>query len=89
MHEAKTHLSRPLEALERGEDVVIARSGKPVARLVPARPRPARRPGAWEGQVVIAPDSDETPGELVAAFRGDTDGAGDAGDAGDVEPGVR
>ncbi len=35
VHEAKTHLSRLLEAVEQGEDVVIARAGKPVARLVP------------------------------------------------------
>ena len=36
VHEAKTHLSRLLEAVEAREDVVIARAGKPVARLVPA-----------------------------------------------------
>ena len=73
VHEAKTHLSRLLEAVERGEDVVIARSGKPVARLVPARSQGARRPGSWKGQVVIAADFDETPDGLVAAFRDDTE----------------
>lgn len=70
VHEAKTHLSRLLEAVEQGEDVVIARAGKPVARLVPARPRGARVPGVWKGQVVVPEDFDETPEELIAAFHG-------------------
>ncbi|RKS80243.1 prevent-host-death family protein [Motilibacter peucedani] len=68
VHEAKTHLSRLLEAVEQGEDVVIARAGKPVARLVPARVRGARQPGSWKGRVVIADDFDETPEHLVASF---------------------
>ncbi|SFK71583.1 type II toxin-antitoxin system Phd/YefM family antitoxin [Geodermatophilus ruber] len=72
VHEAKTHLSRLLEAVERGEDVVIARAGRPVARLVPAGiPAQARTPGAWRGRVVIADDFDETPESVLAAFRGD------------------
>ncbi|WP_370441099.1 type II toxin-antitoxin system Phd/YefM family antitoxin [Kineococcus halophytocola] len=71
VHEAKTHLSRLLEAVEQGEDVVIARAGKPVARLVPARSRAPRVPGAWKGQVVVPDDFDETPQEIVAAFYGD------------------
>ncbi|NIZ90770.1 type II toxin-antitoxin system Phd/YefM family antitoxin [Kineococcus rubinsiae] len=73
VHEAKTHLSRLLEAVERGEDVVIARAGKPVARLVPARSRGVRRPGSWKGRVVMAADFDESPPELVAAFQDDLD----------------
>ncbi len=73
VHEAKTHLSRLLEAVERGEDVVIARAGKPVARLVPAHSRGTRRPGAWKGRVVIAADFDQTPDDLVAAFHDDVD----------------
>ncbi len=74
VHEAKTHLSRLLEAVEAGEDVVIARAGKPIARLVPASVRTEpRRPGAWRGQGWIADDFDETPEELIAAFSGDPD----------------
>ena len=74
VHEAKTHLSRLLEAVEAGEDVVIARAGKPIARLVPVtvRTKP-RTPGAWRGQGWIADDFDETPEELIAAFYGDVD----------------
>ena len=72
VHEAKTHLARLLEAVEAGEDVVIARAGKPIARLVPATTRTEpRTPGAWRGRVVMADDFDETPEELVAAFHGD------------------
>lgn len=72
VHEAKTHLSRLLEAVEAGEDVVIARAGKPVARLVPAARRTERRtPGTWRGRGFIADDFDETPEDLVAAFHGD------------------
>ncbi len=74
VHEAKTHLSKLLEAVEAGEDVVIARAGKPIARLVPVATRTApRTPGSWRGRVFIADDFDETPEELIVAFRGDAD----------------
>lgn len=73
VHEAKTHLSRLLEAVEAGEDVVIARAGKPIARLVPAGTRTQpRTPGAWRGQGWIADDFDDTPEDLIAAFSGDS-----------------
>lgn len=74
VHEAKTHLSRLLEAVEAGEDVVIARAGEPIARLVPvaARTEP-RAPGSWRGRVIIAADFYETPDELITAFHGDVD----------------
>ena len=74
VHEAKTHLSRLLEAVEAGEDVVIARAGKPIARLVPVGVRTEpRTPGSWRGRVVIADDFDDTRAELIAAFSGDSD----------------
>jgi len=69
MHEAKTRLSALVEAVLAGEDVVIARAGKPVARLVAYRPQPhPREPGVWKGRVHIAPDFDETPDEVLDAF---------------------
>jgi prevent-host-death family protein len=72
IHEAKTHLSRLLERVARGEEVVIARAGKPVARLVPYREVHApRTPGSAKGQVWIAEDFDELPAEIAAAFRGE------------------
>ena len=72
IHEAKTHLSRLIEQVAAGEDVVIARAGKPVARLVPYSDDPSpRRPGGWKGRVWIAEDFDELPVDLAAAFRGE------------------
>lgn len=70
IHEAKTHFSRLVERAARGEEIVIARAGKPVARLGPYRPTRTRKPGGWEGQVRIGADFDELPPEVAAAFRG-------------------
>jgi prevent-host-death family protein len=74
VYDAKTQLSRLLDQVAAGDDVVIARAGRPVARLVPyARPTLARRPGAWRGRVEIADDFDVLPTELEAAFAGDAE----------------
>ena len=60
VHEAKTHLSRLLRRVIDGEEIVIAKAGKPVACLTPYVPRPTRRtPGNDAGKVVISPDFDE------------------------------
>lgn len=73
VHEAKTHLSKLLERVQEGEEIVIGRSGKPVAKLVPYKEaRGPRRPGGWHGRVHIAPDFDELPPAVAAAFRGDS-----------------
>ena len=55
VHAAKTHLSALLERVERGEEVVIARNGRPVARLVPEKPA-ERKPGRFKSVCEI-PDS--------------------------------
>ena len=73
VHEAKTHLSRLLAKVARGDEVVIARGGKPVARLVPVQK--ARRMddllGIERGRLWIAEDFDgPLPEEIVAAFEG-------------------
>ncbi|MGH9160586.1 MAG: type II toxin-antitoxin system Phd/YefM family antitoxin [Vicinamibacteraceae bacterium] len=72
IHEAKTHLSRLLEEVAGGRDVVIAKAGRPVARLVTASPRkPVRRPGALKGKLWIADDFDAPlPDDLLDAFEG-------------------
>ena len=71
IHEAKTHLSRLVERVEGGEEVVIARAGRPVARLVPFRARTAPRvPGIWRGRVTLAADFDATPNDLLRDFEG-------------------
>ena len=73
VHEAKTHLSRLLERVVAGEEIVIARAGKPVARLAPLKAEgQPRRPGALAGKIWIADDFDEPlPGTTAAAFRGE------------------
>lgn len=67
IYDAKTQLSKLIERVENGEEIVIARNGRPVARLVPEqRDRPPRRkPGGWEGKVWMAPDFDEPDEELI------------------------
>ena len=71
IHEAKTHLSRLVERAEAGEEILIARAGRPVARLVPLQARTqARRPGRWRGKVRMAPDFDQTDAGLMDAFEG-------------------
>ena len=73
IHEAKTHLSRLVERAVAGEEILIARAGKPVAKLVPYTDSPEpRRLGAWRGRVVIHEDFDDPlPEEMSAAFRGE------------------
>jgi len=72
IHEAKTHLSKLLERVKGGEEIVIAKAGKPVARLVPVVKRPVRRlPGTAKGKVVIAPDFDAPlPEAILRGFEG-------------------
>jgi prevent-host-death family protein len=72
IHEAKTHLSRLVERVEAGEEIVIARGGRPVARLVPLRQRTEARPlGLRRGKIWMAPDWDSP--EVNAAIAEDFD----------------
>jgi prevent-host-death family protein len=60
IYEAKTHLSRLVARAEAGEETLVTRHGRPVARLVPVGARTQRRSaGAWRGQVEMAEDFDE------------------------------
>jgi prevent-host-death family protein len=70
IHEAKTHLSRLLVRVSRGEQITIAKAGKPVARLVPIPEPPKRRlPGIDKGKIWMAPDFDEPlPEEILSEF---------------------
>jgi prevent-host-death family protein len=69
IHEAKTHLSRLIERVETGEEIVIARAGRPVARLVPFRQRAQpRTPGLWRGQVRLSDDFDTPDAQILDAF---------------------
>ena len=71
VHQAKTSLSRLLAQVEAGEEVVIARRGEPVARLVPCKPRSKRQFGSMKGKIVID-DSffDPLPEEELRAWEG-------------------
>ena len=68
LYDAKTRLSELVEQAAQGQEIVIAKSGKPKARLVPFVPRDTRRlrvPGRGKGRVRMAPDFDAP---LPAAF---------------------
>lgn len=72
VYEAKTHLSRLLEHVAAGEEIVIAKAGKPLAKLIPYQQEASpREPGYWRGQVHIAADFDELPEPMAAAFKGE------------------
>ena len=73
IHSAKTHLSRLLAEVAAGEEIVIAKAGKPVARLLPFEPRrEPRKPDLLKGKIWIGDDFDDPlPEEIMAAFRGE------------------
>jgi len=72
MHEAKTTLSQLVEQVENGEEVVLARAGKPIARIVAIRESGARALGQWRGRVRMSEDFDAPlPDSELAAWSGD------------------
>jgi len=77
IHEAKTHLSRLVEEVGDGDEIVIARAGKPVARLVSMKaPARRRKLGVLAGKLVVPRNFDAPlPDDVVAAFEGDEDAA--------------
>lgn len=70
--EAKARLSQLVKRAEKGETIYIKRYGKIVAKIVPAEAeaRPKRMPGAWRGQVWIAPDFDEVDEAIAELMHG-------------------
>jgi prevent-host-death family protein len=66
IHDAKTHFSKLLERVLNGEEIVIAKAGKPVARILPlaANDNSPRDPGIDKGKVIIMPDFDAPLPEL-------------------------
>lgn len=75
IYDAKTHLSDLVDRAAGGEEIIIAKAGQPMARLVPLRAVHERRaPGRWAGQMTIAPDFDAPlPDDLLRAFEGHDD----------------
>lgn len=73
-HEAKTHFSKLLDQAAAGEEIIIAKAGRPVAKLVAyVEPKKERTSGALKGQIWIADDFDEFPPEIVSSFNGESD----------------
>jgi prevent-host-death family protein len=72
IHAAKTQLSRLVDQAAAGEEIVIARAGKPVARLVPLEEKPKRILGLLKGQLKIPKDFDAPlPDDVLALFEGE------------------
>jgi prevent-host-death family protein len=69
IHEAKSQLSKLVERALEGEEVIIARAGKPMVRLVPVRDNDTpRKGGQWKGKVRIAEDFDVLPEDIAQSF---------------------
>lgn len=70
VQEAKTHLSRLLARVEAGDEIVIARGGRPIARLVAVQEHPVRTPGSARGEFSVPEDFDAPlSDEIMVAFR--------------------
>jgi prevent-host-death family protein len=72
IHDAKTHLSRLIERVRKGEEIVIAKGGKPVARLVGvAQTGKPRAPGLLKGRIRVGKEFDAPlPDEILRLFEG-------------------
>ena len=67
--EAKAELSALIEEVVRGNEVILAKAGKPIARLVPYQgPIGPRKPGSMAGEIWIAPDFDTLPDDIAEAM---------------------
>ena len=73
IHDAKTHLSRLIERVLQGEEIIIAKAGKPVAKLVPYRKaKRERKPGgSWKGKIKMSPDFERLPNKWLELFYGE------------------
>ncbi len=72
IHEAKSQLSKLIESALAGEEIIIAKAGKPLVKLVPYQEKiEPRLPGGWEGKVVMSDDfDDELPANILEGFLG-------------------
>jgi prevent-host-death family protein len=72
IHEAKSQLSKLIESALAGEEIIIAKAGKPLVKLVPYQEKiEPRLPGGWEGKVVMSDDfDDELPANILEEFWG-------------------
>jgi len=71
MHEAKTHFSKLVASVIHGNEIIIAMSGKPVAKLAPIAKKPKRTIGVLKGKIKISKGFyDPLPDEIIEAFEG-------------------
>jgi prevent-host-death family protein len=72
IHDAKTQFSKLVDAASGGEEIIIARAGKPAAKLVPiSAGKPSRKPGRLKGKLRVAEDFDAPlPADLQSALEG-------------------
>jgi prevent-host-death family protein len=71
IHEAKSEVSALLQRIENGEEVIIARAGEPVAKLVPIHKNESRIPGLWQDKIIIHDEFDAPQlDEIYKAFEG-------------------
>ena len=69
IHEAKTQFSKLIDRAVAGEEIIVARNGRPLVRLTPIlTEKSVRIPGTWKGKVTLADDFDELPDDLLDAF---------------------
>ena len=75
IHEAKSQLSKLIESALSGEEIIIAKAGKPLVRLIPYQENEQERiPGGWEAKVVMSDDFDEElPTNILQGFIGEDD----------------
>lgn len=73
IHQAKTHLSKLVDAVTHGEEIIIAKAGRPVAKLIPISGKKSKRkPGALKGKITISEDFDAPLSEdLLKQFEGE------------------
>lgn len=72
IHQAKTHFSKIIDQVMQGEEIIIAKAGKPAAKLIPIdTKKPARKPGILKGKITISADFD-TPlsDDILDSFEG-------------------
>jgi prevent-host-death family protein len=80
LYEAKSHLSQLVKEAAAGAEIIIAKAGEPMARLVPlvSEVKAERKPGQWEGQIRMSDDFDDPlPPDILAAFYGEDDNPDD------------
>ena len=72
IHQAKTHLSQLIAQVSMGQDIILAKAGKPVAKIIPYKKElKPRIPGLWKGKIWVSDDFDEEDPEINKLFYGD------------------